>query len=142
MEAIVFALARSDRSFAADVLVFEGTKISLRKRGKVVREWSPGEVLSLRYQQGNRGAGMWQMLGGALLGRQESTFRIHTESEKIEVRLELDATFRKQELRRLFGQLYREGVDLRETNAQGRSLFLLQPLPPEQIRERIAALRT
>jgi len=140
---MIFALARG-RGLSwvkADVIAFGDQWLELRQGRLMVRRFAYSELRRLTYTDGGRSTDMWQVLGGGLLGKKEARFLISGPEEKVEVALELDAAFRRAELRLLFKRLYKLGVDLHEQTAQGGPAFLFESVFPDERTQRIAELQ-
>lgn len=127
-----FALARNVRLAApqkANLVRFSDAGISLLRGHRVVMEIPWAEVDKLRYTQGaTTMPRLIHTLAGSFFQRREASFTVVcADGEVLELMLELDSLYRKQELVGLFAAFYEAGVGFEERGRGGEGLYLLEP---------------
>ena len=140
---LVFALAhdRGTLPYKANVLFFGSDSLALRRHQQNLWASSYAALEKITYQDGESMRGMWGVLGGGFFRRRGARFLVQTADASLEIRLEMDAMYRRGELRRLFEEMYREGLPLHEITAQQMPAFLFESMSRKAAQEKIAELQ-
>lgn len=139
----VFALAhdRGTLPYKANALYFGPESIALRRHQKSLWESPYADLEKITFQDGESMRGMLGVLGGGFFRRRGPRFILQTAEELLEIRLEMDAMYRRGELRSLFEEMYRQKLPFREMTAQQMPAFLFESMSREAAQEKIAALQ-
>lgn len=141
-----FTLARYARFFVrqeAEIIEFGPDKIILLRASEPLKSIPYDSISEITYTDFNKSVPQWLMaMGGNAITRREARFEVEHKSGFHRLALELDAEYRKAEMRELFRFLYLKGITFRERTYLGGSLFLLDHTEPDEIGNKIRALRT